>query len=599
MQLTGGEIIARFLSNMGVPYVAGIPGHGCLPLTDALFKQQSKISPILPRQEMSGVHLADGYFRTTGKPLAVFTSIGPGAINTAIGVATCYVDSTPVMVFTGDVHTHMFGKGVLQEIERRHDSAFSKVMEPITKRTWQVASTTQLPGVLKRAWLTMMGGRKGPVVISLPMDVQAASIDVDPKALRVETPKLLLTPNPVEVDKAVALMKNAKRPMILAGGGVLYGDATDELLQVAELWSAPTMTTLAGKSAFPETHPLSAWLGGSKGTAIGNALAPKADVILAVGARFADETASSYREGITYSEATKIIHVDIDPKELGKNYPAAVGIVGDAKTTLAALSEGLSEAGFTAKFDKGEYYKEVQKVKREWFSHLRKTAWKKRSPISISGLLKVVRETLPEEAIVVTSSGNTQAQLLQEFPFSVPGTCLTTGGFSTMGWALPAAMGAKLAHPEKPVVAIVGDGDFMMTMQELSCALQHNIPVIAIVANNSGWIAIKDLQMAAFGEERGYMTDFVDGNGKLSTPDFAKVAKAFGCWSRQVKKPDEVARAIKAAMNQESPAVIEVIVNRTYPVSGGEATGWWDVPIPTYLKAKRKKYEKEKAEEKL
>lgn len=600
MKLTGGEIIAKFLINMGVKYVAGIPGHGALSLTDALFKNQDKIHPILPRQEMSGVHLADGYYRTTGKPMAVFTSIGPGAINTAIGVATCFVDSIPVMVFTGDTHTHMFGKGVLQEIERRHDSNFSAVMEPITKRYWQVTNVKQLPSILRRAWSAMMRGRKGPVVISLPMDVQADSVEVKTDSLRVKEPYSNAMPDQNGIEKAVKLMATASRPMILAGGGVLYNNASQALLKVAELWSAPTMTTLAGKSAFPEDHPLSAWLGGSKGTGIGNVLAPKADVLLAVGARFADETSSSYKQGATYDIGkTKLIHIDIDPGEIDKNYPAQVGIVGDATTALNLLAQGLQKKGYTEKFDDGPYFKEVQKVKKKWFAQVNKVNSKKTNPITISMMLKEIRNALPADAIVSHSSGNTQAQILQEFPFYLPGTNLTTAGFSTMGWALPAALGAKLGNPEKEVVGIVGDGDFMMTMQEMSCAVQHGINIVMVVANNSGWLAIRDLQMAVYGKERGYMVDFVDNAGKLATPDFAKIAQAFGWWSKKVSAPGQVEKAIKLALKQDRPALVEVTVNRKFPISGGAATGWWDVPVPTYLKKQRAKYEKERKDELL
>ena len=600
MKLTGGQIVAKFLENAGIRYVAGIPGHGALPLTDALYRSQKKLSPIQPRQEMCGVHMADGYFRTTGKPMAVFTSIGPGAINTAIGVATCFVDSTPVMVFTGDTHTYMFGKGVLQEIERRQDSDFAAVMKPVAKRTWLVTNLKQLPSVLRRAWATMMAGRKGPVVISLPMDIQAASMEVDPKTLVPGPIALPPQPDPRSMAAALKLMKTARRPMILAGGGVLYGDACGELLALAETWGAPTMTTLAGKGAFPETHPLSAWLGGSKGTGIGNAMAPKADVLLAVGARFADETASSYRHGATYAVGpTQVIHVDIDPAEIGKNYPVAVGLQGTAKDTLAALCDGLAQAGYDRTYAKGDYFRELKQVKKQWFKKMGKVQSKRTTPVTVSRLLKELREALPDDAIVAYSSGHTQAQILQEFPFSVPGTSLTTAGFSTMGWALPAAMGAKLGNPDRVVVSVTGDGDFMMTMQELSCALQYGINVVHVVANNGGWISIRDLQMEAFGEERGYMTEFNDAAGNPVTPNFSKVAAAFGCWSKRVSRPGEVAKAVRLALRQDRPALVEVMTTRKFPISGGEATGWWDVPVPTYLKARRSQYEKGRKEEKL
>ena len=597
MKLTGGEMIARFLVNQGVPYVAGIPGHGALPLTDALFKMKHKIRPIQVRQEMSAVHIADGYFRVTGRPLAAFTSIGPGAINTAIGVATCFVDSTPCMVFAGDTHTYMHGKGVLQEIERKTDSGFSSMFEPITKRVFKVNDVRMLPNVLRRAWQVMMGGRKGPVLISLPMDVQADSCDVKADELRVSESNLLPEPDPTAIHEAVNLLKTAKRPMILAGGGVLYNCAAPLLREVAELIGAPVMTTLQGKSAFPENHPLSAWLGGSKGTMIGNTMAPKADVLLAIGTRFADETSSSYREGITYSRKTKLIHIDLDPHEIGKNYYANVPIIADANKALAALKLGLENAGLTRNYEETEYFAELQQVKQAWFDKLEQTR-QKGDGITVSQLLYELRKALPADTYIAHSSGHTQASILSEFPFSVPGTCLTTAGFSTMGWALPAAMGAKLACPDRPCVSVTGDGDFMMTMQELSTAVQHEIPVVHVISNNSGWISIRDLQIDAFGADRAHMTEFTN-DGKLVTPDFFAVAKAFGCYARKVTKREDIAKAVQAALKAKRPAVVEVIVNREHPVSGSAATGWWDVPIPTYLAAKRKKYESERDEEVL
>jgi len=598
MRMTGGEIIAQFLKNMGVPYVAGIPGHGCLALTDAFYKQRDSIRSILVKQEMAGVHIADGYYRTCGKPLAVFTSIGPGAINAAIGVATCYVDSTPVMLLTGDTHTHMFGRGVLQEIERGHDSNFPRIFEPIVKRYWQVTHVEQLPSILVRAWSQMMRGRRGPVLLSLPMDVQAASCEVDPEALFCPELDERMPADPVGVARAVKLIRGAKRPVILAGGGVNASGAHAELLELAERLGAPVLTTLQGKGAFPEDHPLSAWLAGSKGTGIGNTIAPKADVVLAVGARFADETASSYRRGISYSiPPAKLIHIDIDPQEIGKNYPVEAGLFGDAKVVLTEIIEQLGEAGGKTDYRQTAYFKELDQIKRKWFAQLRENALAATDPVTISRMLQEIREALPRDAIVVSSSGNTQAQILQEFPFYEPYTNLTTGGFSTMGFTLPATIGAKLARPEKPVVGITGDGDFMMTMQELSTAVMLDVPIVLVVADNQGWIAIKDLQMAAFGEDRAYFTDFYDAKGDLYTPDFKAAAMALGCKAERVSKPGEVGPAISRALESGGPYLLDVKVNRTFPISGGAATGWWDVPVPTYLEDRRRQYEKERDEE--
>jgi acetolactate synthase-1/2/3 large subunit len=597
MQLTGGEIIAEYLIKENVPYVVGIPGHGILGVVDAFKDRQDKIKTLMIRHEQSAVHLADGYYRVTGQPLAVFTSIGPGAINTAIGIATAYVDSTAVLVITGDTHTHMHGKGVLQEIERQHSSNFPRIMEPIVKRYWTPTNVAQLPHIMQRAFGYMMTGRRGPVLIDMPMDVQCNSADVtipDP-----ENRKLFgkILPDPVAIDKAVELLSRSKRPVILAGGGVISADACGELLQLAETLGAAVVTTMMGKSAFPENHPLYGWHTGSKGTTCGNKLTSSADVLLAVGCRFADETASSYKHGVSFSiPPTELIHVDIDESEIGKNYPCKVGIVADAKSALSQINDALKD---TLVVDKRFYAMEIGQLVADWLESMREFREYDKTPTTISRMLKELREFLDDDAIVVCSSGNTQAQILQEFPFYQPRTCLTTGGFSTMGFTVPASLGAKLAFPDRQVIGVLGDGDFMMTMQELSTAVQYNIPVVIMIANNMGWISIKDLQTAAYGADRTFATDFVKQDGSIYSPDFKTIAEAFGCFAQKIDNGDDVKPALQKAFNSGKPSVIEVIVERDFPFSGGKVAGWWDVPIPTYLRERRERYEREKSEEKL
>jgi acetolactate synthase-1/2/3 large subunit len=599
MKLTGGEIVVEYLTKEKVPYAVGIPGHGCLGLVDALMKSKDKISVIQVRQEMSGVHLADGYYRIAGKPLAVFTSIGPGAINTAIGLATAYVDSTAVLALTGDTHVHMFGRGVLQEIERAHSANFPRVLEPIVKRYWQAVSVEQLPHIMQRAFSQMLTGRPGPVLIDLPMDVQADSADVtipEPVGRKCSS---RVKADPAAIEEAAGLLNAAKRPVILAGGGINASHAWDELKTLAEYLGAAVVTTMMGKGCFPENHSLYGWHAGSKGTTVGNTLCSRADVLLAVGCRFADETASSYRRGASFSiPPTKLIHVDIDAGEIGKNYPVEVGIVGDARTVFSDLLDAVIQSSPKRRRKKTEYLKEIQAQQRKWLSAVAKLQKARRTPPTISRALKELRDELPEEAIVACSSGNVQAQILQEFSFTQPKTLLTTGGFSTMGWALPAAMGAKLAKPDVPVVAAIGDGDFMMTMQELATAVQYDIPVVVFLVDNSGWIAIKDLQMAAYGEDRGYACDF-EKDGKPYSPDFKKVAEAFGCHAERATKAEQIRPALRRALKSGKPALVEVTVNRKYPHSGSPAVGWWDVPIPAYLKDRRKEYEKARKEEAL
>ncbi|HNS52957.1 MAG TPA: thiamine pyrophosphate-binding protein [Anaerolineae bacterium] len=596
MRLTGGQIVVQTLIAEGVPYIVGIPGHGTLGLSDALLGQD-RLRPIQVRHEQAAVHLADGYYRVTGTPLAVFTSIGPGAMNTVIGVASCYVDGIPVLVLTGNSHTHMAGRGVLQEIERRADADSLAVFAPITKRTWRPTSAARLPRILRRAFAEMLAGRRGPVAVDLPMDVQCDDVEVGaalaaPGAWR---PSAAPLPDPACIAAASRLLAGARRPVIVAGGGVIAAGAGAELRALAELLGAPVVTTMMGKGAFPEDHPLAGFHGGSKGTTCGNALTRSADVLLAAGMRFADESTSSYRRGITYAiPPTRLIHLDLDPGEIGKNYAAEVGIVADARAGLAALAESLRAGG--ARPDRGAYLAEVARLRAEWLAQVREAASSGHTPVTISRLIAEVRGYLDRDAIVVTSSGNVQAQWFQEAMVYEPGTNLTAGGFSTMGWTVPAALGAKLGAPGRQVAGLVGDGDFLMTCQELATAVQYGIPAVYVVANNAGWLAIRDLQAAVYGEERAAGAEFLR-EGAPVTPDLAALARAFGCHGERVSAPDEVRPALERAFASRKPAVVEVMVERGYPLSGSPAAGWWDVPVPTYLPELRARYERERSEE--
>ncbi len=603
---TGGEIISKYLIKEGVKYVIGIPGHGNLALVDAFFRDKDKLTLIQSKQEMSAVHLAVGYYRVTGKPLCVFTSIGPGAVNTAIGVADAYVDSFPVLVLTGDTATYMRGKGVLQEIERTKDSDMPRILEPIVKRSWQVSDVSQLPTIMQRAFNQMLTGRRGPVHIDLPINVQATAIDTDiPEPLKRRSQGRILG-DPEQIKRAVNLLKGANRPVLFLGGGVITAEATDEVKELAEKIGAAVVVTMMAKDSFPNDHLLFCWSAGSKGTTIGLKMTTKADVILAVGCRFADETASSYKYGVSFSiPPTKLIQIDLDPHEIGKNYPVTVGIYGDAKACLRQILDDLNAEGYSKDYENTAYFKEIQDEKKKWFEFLDKHRDDTKVPVMISTVLREVRKFFDRDAVIVTSSGNVQAQMLQELEFYEPKTCLTAGGFSTMGYSVPAAIGAKIGSvdigkPNRQVAALVGDGDFMMTISEISVAVQLGLDnIFFIVINNHGWIAIKDLQQAAFGEDRGYGTAFEDKNGNTYSPDFAKIGEAFGCYAEKISKKEEIIPALERAAKSRKPAVIEIKVQRGFPYTGSPAMGWWDVPIPEYLTERRKKYEEEIKGEKL
>ena len=592
MKLTGGEIIVKKLIKEGVRYILGIPGHGVLGLFDAIRKEEKagNIKYIQVKHEQAAAAFADGYFRTCGKPLAVFASIGPGTLNLCLGLANSYVDSTAFLALCGDTHVHMKGTGVLQELERYQDSNIIRSLEPLSKRCWRAESVKQLPRIMDNAFREMQNGRKGPCAIMLPMDVQAESLDCDIQSKL--SSELKPCADKVAIDKAVALMKMAKRPVILAGGGALYSRAGEQIIKLAEKWGAAVITTLAAKGTVAETHSQYCFHTGSKGTPIGLKVSREADVILALGTRFADETTCSYRKGVAFNfPDTKLIHVDADAHEIGKNYKADVGIIADVKDFITGV------LNINPSFNvSGGYLNEIKELRADWFTYLKAIRSQKTGKITISQLVGILNETLPEDTIIATSSGNTQAQLFQEYCYKKPYKNLTTGGFSAMGWALPAAMGAKLASPESPVVALTGDGDFMMIMQELSTMAQYDIPVIAIVADNKCWMAIKDLQTDVFGKECAFGNDFTL-NGKEYGPDFKAAAEAFKIKAYRESGEQGIRSAINEAVKLNKPAFIHVEVSGEYPYSGGKAFGWWDVPIPAYMEEKRKTYEKQAIEE--
>lgn len=593
-KITGGEIVVEQLVNEKVPYIIGIPGHGILGLFDAIRKAENdgKIKYLQVKHEQAATAIADGYYRISGRPLATFASIGPGTLNTSIGLGTAYVDSTAFLLLCGDTHVNMKGVGVLQEIERYTDSNIIRSLEPLSKRSWRVEDVKQLPRIMRRAFLQMLGGRPGPCAISLPMDVQAEACDTKFSPVQeADIPKLPAA-NLQQVTEAIEVMKTASRPVILLGGGALRAKCAEQVEMLAEKWGAGIVTTLAGKGAVRETHNQYCFHTGSKGTPIGLKVCREADVILAVGTRFADETTCSYRKGVSFNfPDTKLVHIDIDVGEIGKNYNADVGIVADLVDALEKLNE-LGEFSINQ-----NYLKEITQLREDWDKTIKENRENNSEVLTISQLIGILNEELPEDTIIATSSGNTQAQLFQEYCYKKPYCNLTTGGFSTMGWAVPAAMGAKLASPNTPVVALLGDGDFMMIMQELSTMAQYDIPVIVVLADNNGWMAIKDLQMDVLGEDLAFGNDFMSPNGEVYAPDFYKIAQAFGIDAYNVSDSEQLKESLSSAVKQGKPALINVAVSREYPFTGGKAYGWWDVPIPAYMEKKRNDYENAKKEE--
>ena len=567
---TGAEIIVEYLVKRGVRVAAGIPGHGCWTLTDALVDRSDAIRTVQVMHEQSAVHLADGYYRASGEPMLAFTSIGPGATNTVIGMATAYVDSTAVALFTGSAHTYMRGHGLLQELERRHVADNPRIFEPVVKEWWQPSRTDELPFVLHRAWNAMLAGRPGPVLLDVPMDVQADAAEVE-----LRDPPTLTRPRPDAgmVERAAQLLAGARRPVIVAGGGVIGADATVELRALAERLGAPVVTTWNGKGAIDETHPLAGQTIGDTGSTIGNALSSSADVILSVGCRFVDWSASSWRRGVTFAvPPTKLIQLEIDEREIGKNYPVEVPLVGDARAGLRDLLDALGSGEPSTR-----YGDEIDRLRDEWQRQVEVKSGSDAVPTTMARAVREVQGATEPNAIVVTGAGLPQGMVKQRWVTREPRTHITSGGFSTMGFTLPAAIGAQLARPDRQVLAVCGDGDFLQTMQELSTAAMLGVPVCTIVLDNSGWISIKGGQEAHFG--RSTVTDFLR-DGQPYSPDFEAIGRAFGIHAERAVTPGEVRPAVERALASGGPSLVHVPVERDLAVAGPDKTGWWDVPVP-------------------
>jgi acetolactate synthase I/II/III large subunit len=594
LELTGGEVIGRALSAYGVSYAAGIPGHGAWGMLDGLMQPGAEIPFIQVFHEQAAIHLADGYYRAGGRPMAAFTSVGPGAANTVMGLATAFADSTSLIYFSGAPPTHMIGHGTMQELDRHHANDFAQLTRPVTKRQFSVDRVEQLPHTIHRAFNAMLTGRPGPVHIEVPMDVQALSAEVVIHDLARRLPLGIAHPDPAAVDAAARILTAAERPVIVVGGGAVTAEASAAAKSLAEALSIPVVTTWNGKGAFPEDHPLYAGSVGQTGTTPGNTIAASADLVISIGCRFTDWSASSYRRGVSFSiPPAKLIHIDVDPYEIGKNYPAEVGIVADAAAASAALRDAI---GTSRKVPAAReaFLSELDRLKADWKEKESARLNSDQFPFTSQRPLRDLRRVLPRDGIIVAGSGNTQGAVKQSFPVYEPRTHLGSGSYSSMGWAVPASIGAKLAQPERKVACVLGDGDFLMTIQEIGVCATNDIPVVFIVQNNAGYMSIRGGQRKIFDRHIG--SEFNRPDGSPYSPDFKSVASAFGLQSYRVEDPATLEDTLRRALESDEPTVVEVPTSRD--AAGPWVPGWWDFPVPSYITdARQDEYWSERAEE--
>ncbi|MEM2950427.1 MAG: biosynthetic-type acetolactate synthase large subunit [Nitrososphaeria archaeon] len=537
-KLSGAQALIDSLKQEGVEVIFGLPGGAILPVYDILY--DSDIRHVLVKHEQSAAHMADGYARVSDKPGICMATSGPGATNLVTGIATAYMDSSPVVAITGQVARAVIGKDAFQEAD------IIGITTSITKYNFQPRSVLEVPKVVKLAFKLATLGRPGPVLIDLPKDVQ---IEVDEIAFseNLEFPRLKynVTPHPLQVEKAATLLLNAEKPLILAGGGVVLSNASQHLLALSELLMIPVATTLMGKGCFPENHPLSLGTVGMHGTYEANRAILEADVILAIGCRFSDRTTCNVSE---FCPDAKIIHVDIDASEIGKNRKVDVPIVGDAKETLSKIYDEVVKR--LCRREKSLWLKRIEEIKSEGESVYGDVQENSLSPIKI---LKVLREILPYDTIVTTEVGQNQMWASLYFKALKPRTFITSGGLGTMGFGFPASLGAKVAKPDTPVLDIAGDGSFMMTSNMLVTSVNENIPVMVVILNNSMLGMVAQWQRLFYNRRYSAV--------KLVNPDFIKIAEACGAIGVRVGSLEELKNTVEQALKNEVTTVIDVPIS--------------------------------------
>ncbi len=548
IKLTGAQIIMKTLQEEGVDTIFGFPGGSVIDIYDELVK--TDIRHVLVRHEQGAVHAADGYARASGRVGVCLVTSGPGATNTVTGIASAYMDSVPLVVLTGQVPTALIGNDAFQEVD------IVGITRPCTKHNYLVKDIGNLARVLKEAFHIARSGRPGPVVVDLPKDLLQASIKPKPlKDVRLKSYNPSYEPNMKQLPKVVKLIKEARRPLIFAGGGVILSGAAGELTALARKIQAPVTTTLMGLGGFPASDPL--WLGmiGMHGTYRANMSTGECDLMIAVGVRFDDRVTGKTD---VFAPGAKIVHIDIDPTSIRKNIPVTVPIVGDCRITLEKLN------GILEKEDLGD----LGEKRRPWLEQI--TEWKSTQPLAYDQA-KVIKpqfvvEKLYEltrgEAIITTEVGQNQMWAAQYYHFDRPNCFITSGGLGCMGFGLPAAIGAQIACPDKVVVDIAGDGSIQMNIQEMATAVQYNVPVKIAVLNNGYLGMVRQWQELFY--DRCY------AHTEMSyAPDFVKLAEAYGAVGFRAKKPEEVEDVIKKSLSTSKPVIMDFVVEReecVYPM---------------------------------
>jgi acetolactate synthase-1/2/3 large subunit len=580
--MKGAELITEYLIANGIPYVFGICGHGNVGMLDPLYQARDRIKLISPRHEQVAVHMADAYFRVRHEAVATLTSCGPGSCNIIMPLACALTDSSALLSITANVPTSQFNRSPFQEINRHYQADFVNIVRPVVKRSFQPSRVDMLPLALRQAMTTMLSGRVGPVNVDVPFNVFQEEDDVE-----LPLPGLPLNAqrsgvSPEDVARALSMILAARRPVLFIGHGVALSEASRELTAFAGTLGIPVISSPNGMGCIDMTEALSLGFIGRNGAFPANEGGRRADLVIAIGARFDDRSASSWLPGYSWNfPTTKLIHVDVDPAELGRNYPPDLALIADARTFLRQLLAELEHRGLdkATKSATGEWLAEIAQWRTEWEEFVRPNFTVHATPMRPERVVADCQSVIPPDGIICCDVGVSHNWYMQFWRARRPQTMLNSWGFSGMGFGAAGALGAKLAAPDRPVVAVTGDGCFTMVPHVLCTAVEYDIPIVWVIWNNFGWVSIRDIQLGMFGG-REHGTMFHQGaNKKPYNPDFAAWAKAAGVDALTISKSEDFRGALEHAIRANKPFLLDVHVDaEVRPPS----TGAWQLPPTPY-----------------
>ena len=536
--MRGGEAIIESLKNMGVKTIFGYPGGQTIPFYDMLY--DSELDHILVRHEQCAAHAADGYARASGKVGVCLATSGPGATNLVTGIATAYMDSSPIIAITGQVPTHLIGNDAFQEAD------IIGITMPITKHSFQPKNPDLIPSIIKSSFEIAATGRPGPILIDVPKEVQEGELSKFDDSI-IDTPGYnpTIKGNIKQIKKARDLIRQSKRPMILAGAGVIISNACSELKKLSDTIDAPVMTSLLGKGAIDENDDMALGMLGMHGRKVSNDYVNESDLLIAVGIRFSDRTTGRLD---SFVPDTKVIHIDIDPAEIGKNVDVDLPIVGDAKNVLSSLNKILKD--YEVSDDVKSWANMIKQKKQDLLPRVTYDD----IPLKPQTIIKEISEVLTPESILTTDVGQNQMWAAHFYNTQKPRKFISSGGLGTMGFGFPSAIGAKVACPDDSVVSINGDGGFLMVCQELATVREYDIPVIAVVLENRTLGMVYQWQSLLYNERH---SQTLLGN----SPDFVKLAESFGVNAVKITKPGETKEALSSAIKDNEPILLNVVID--------------------------------------